>query len=76
MKHPPDQFNAVSTPRPDDPETLCELQLKGAGRTPFSRMADGLAVLRSSIREFLAAEGAFHPQLKPHPSQFKPTTSS
>ncbi|MFY8061856.1 MAG: protein adenylyltransferase SelO family protein, partial [Arenimonas sp.] len=29
------------------------LQLKGAGRTPFSRHADGRAVLRSSIREFL-----------------------
>lgn len=33
-----------------------ELQLKGAGRTPFSRMGDGFAVLRSSIREFLASE--------------------
>ena len=33
-----------------------ELQLKGAGRTPFSRGADGRAVLRSSIREFLASE--------------------
>src|SRR5690606_27488341 len=30
-----------------------ELQLKGAGRTPYSRMADGRAVLRSSIREFV-----------------------
>src|SRR5207344_1598843 len=30
-----------------------ELQLKGAGRTPYSRSADGRAVLRSSIREFL-----------------------
>ncbi|KAI0368725.1 UPF0061-domain-containing protein [Pilatotrama ljubarskyi] len=44
------------TPHPDDPETVYELQLKGAGRTPFSRMADGLAVLRSSIREFLCSE--------------------
>lgn len=35
-----------------------EVQLKGAGRTPFSRSADGLAVLRSSIREFLCAEYA------------------
>lgn len=34
-----------------------EIQLKGAGRTPFSRTADGLAVLRSGIREFLGAEG-------------------
>ncbi|XP_010419868.1 PREDICTED: uncharacterized protein LOC104705550 [Camelina sativa] len=33
-----------------------ELQLKGAGRTPYSRFADGLAVLRSSIREFLCSE--------------------
>ena len=30
-----------------------ELQLKGAGTTPFSRGADGRAVLRSSVREFL-----------------------
>lgn len=33
-----------------------ELQLKGAGRTPFCRSGDGRAVLRSSIREFLASE--------------------
>lgn len=33
-----------------------EIQLKGSGRTPYSRMADGRAVLRSSIREFLASE--------------------
>jgi uncharacterized protein YdiU (UPF0061 family) len=33
-----------------------ELQLKGAGRTPFSRGADGRAVLRSTIREYLASE--------------------
>ena len=33
-----------------------ELQLKGAGRTPYSRMGDGRAVLRSSIREFLGSE--------------------
>jgi uncharacterized protein YdiU (UPF0061 family) len=33
-----------------------ELQLKGAGKTPYSRMADGRAVLRSSIREFLCSE--------------------
>lgn len=33
-----------------------ELQLKGAGMTPYSRMADGRAVLRSSIREFLCSE--------------------
>ena len=35
---------------------LWELQLKGAGKTPYSRMGDGRAVLRSSIREFLASE--------------------
>jgi uncharacterized protein YdiU (UPF0061 family) len=33
-----------------------ELQLKGAGPTPYSRMGDGRKVLRSSIREFLASE--------------------
>ncbi|KAG0177348.1 hypothetical protein DFQ28_006030 [Apophysomyces sp. BC1034] len=33
-----------------------EIQLKGAGRTPFSRFGDGYAVLRSSIREFLVSE--------------------
>ena len=32
------------------------LQLKGAGKTPYSRTADGLAVLRSSVREYLCAE--------------------
>jgi uncharacterized protein YdiU (UPF0061 family) len=35
-------------------------QLKGAGLTPYSRSADGLAVLRSSIREFLCSEAMFH----------------
>jgi len=33
-----------------------DIQLKGAGLTPYSRMGDGRAVLRSSIREFLASE--------------------
>jgi uncharacterized protein YdiU (UPF0061 family) len=37
-------------------EGFQELQLKGAGPTPFSRRGDGRAVLRSSIREFLASE--------------------
>jgi uncharacterized protein YdiU (UPF0061 family) len=37
-----------------------ELQLKGAGLTPYSRMADGRAVLRSSIREFLCSEAMYH----------------
>ncbi len=36
------------------------LQLKGAGPTPYSRQADGLAVLRSSIREFLCSEAMYH----------------
>ena len=36
-----------------------EIQLKGAGRTPFSRQADGLAVMRSGVREFLGCEGEF-----------------
>lgn len=35
-------------------------QLKGAGETPYSRSADGLAVLRSSIREYLCSEAMFH----------------
>ncbi|HVW63868.1 MAG TPA: YdiU family protein [Nitrosospira sp.] len=47
-------------------EILCpdgiyrELQLKGAGRTPYSRTADGRAVLRSSVREFLCSEAMHH----------------
>ena len=36
------------------------LQLKGAGPTPYSRSADGRAVLRSSMREFLCSEAMFH----------------
>ena len=34
--------------------------MKGAGETPYSRNADGLAVLRSSIREYLCSEAMFH----------------
>ncbi|HQS00417.1 MULTISPECIES: protein adenylyltransferase SelO [unclassified Polaromonas] len=41
----------ISTP--DGPQ---EVQLKGAGMTPYSRMGDGRAVLRSSIREYLCSE--------------------
>ncbi|XP_028401083.1 protein adenylyltransferase SelO, mitochondrial-like [Dendronephthya gigantea] len=37
-----------------------EIQLKGAGKTPFSRSADGRKVLRSSIREFLCSEAMHH----------------
>jgi uncharacterized protein YdiU (UPF0061 family) len=40
--------------RPDN--ARAELQLKGAGQTPYSRGADGRAVLRSSIREYLCSE--------------------
>lgn len=36
-----------------------EMQLKGGGKTPFCRGADGRAVLRSSIREFIASEAMF-----------------
>ena len=37
-----------------------ELQLKGAGATPYARSADGRAVLRSSVREFLCSEAMHH----------------
>ena len=37
-----------------------ELQLKGAGATPYSRRADGRAVLRSSLREYLCSEAMHH----------------
>jgi serine/tyrosine/threonine adenylyltransferase len=37
-----------------------ELQLKGAGPTPYARTADGRAVLRSSVREFLCSEAMHH----------------
>lgn len=36
------------------------VQLKGAGETPYSRSGDGLAVLRSSIREYLCSEAMHH----------------
>ncbi len=36
------------------------LQLKGGGPTPYSRTADGLAVLRSSLREYLCSEAMYH----------------
>jgi len=36
------------------------IQLKGAGKTPYSRRGDGLAVLRSSIREYLCSEAMYH----------------
>ncbi|WP_143871504.1 protein adenylyltransferase SelO [Catenovulum sediminis] len=40
--------------------SLWDLHLKGAGQTPYSRGGDGRAVLRSSIREFLASEALYH----------------
>ncbi len=39
---------------------LWDLQLKGAGRTPYSRFGDGRAVLRSTIREYLCGEALHH----------------
>ena len=45
-------LHAPSMPAPH----VLEVQLKGAGPTPYSRMGDGRAVLRSSIREFLCSE--------------------
>ena len=39
---------------------MLDLQLKGSGLTPYSRQADGRAVLRSSIREFLGSEALHH----------------
>lgn len=39
----------------NDQQEYIELQLKGSGLTPFSRMGDGKAVVRSSIREYLAS---------------------
>ena len=40
----------------DNGGTRQALQLKGAGKTPYSRSADGLAVLRSSLREYVCSE--------------------
>ena len=37
-----------------------KVQLKGAGETPYSRTADGLAVLRSSVREYLCSEAMYY----------------
>jgi hypothetical protein len=49
---------AVTLMETTNPETSqrWEVQLKGAGRTPYSRFADGLATLASSMREFLGSE--------------------
>ena len=45
-----------SCPPPGNAFGPQEWQLKGAGRTPYSRMGDGRAVLRSSLREYLCSE--------------------
>ena len=50
----------VSGPPKGGPHDRWELQLKGAGLTPYSRFADGRAVLRSSVREFLCSEVMHH----------------
>jgi len=44
----------------DSPSGPQEVQIKGSGLTPYSRMGDGRAVLRSSIREFLCSEAMHH----------------
>ena len=51
---------AITLGEVDTEEGIMELQLKGSGITPYSRTADGKAVLRSSIREFLCSEAMFH----------------
>lgn len=51
---------AISVGELVTPHGRQELQLKGAGRTPFCRGGDGRAVLRSSVREFLASEAMWH----------------
>lgn len=43
----------------ENPSGRWEIQVKGAGLTPYSRQADGRKVLRSSIREFLCSEAMF-----------------
>ncbi|RBW47234.1 YdiU family protein [Psychromonas sp. B3M02] len=43
-----------------DSQQQVTLQLKGAGKTPYSRRGDGMAVLRSSIREYLCSEAMYH----------------
>ena len=46
---------AITLGEVDTGTGVLELQLKGSGVTPYSRFADGKAVLRSSIREFLCS---------------------
>ena len=62
---------AMSLGEVRNPETQqsYELQLKGCGRTPFSRGFDGRAVLRSSVREFLVSESMHHLRVsRTHPT--------
>jgi uncharacterized protein YdiU (UPF0061 family) len=47
---------AINLTEVENDNQFFTLQLKGAGKTPYSRTADGLAVLRSSVREYLCAE--------------------
>ncbi len=51
---------AITLGEIDTGNEILELQLKGPGITPYSRFADGKAVLRSSIREFLCSEAMHH----------------
>ena len=51
---------AITLGEVDTGEGVLELQLKGSGKTPYSRFADGRAVLRSSMREFLCSEAMHH----------------
>ena len=51
---------AITLGEVDTGQGVLELQLKGSGKTPYSRFADGRAVLRSSIREFLCSEAMHH----------------
>tara|TARA_X000000368_G_scaffold317380_1_gene254776 strand:- start:2919 stop:4448 length:1530 start_codon:yes stop_codon:yes gene_type:complete len=51
---------AITLGEVDTGKRVLELQLKGSGKTPYSRFADGRAVLRSSIREFLCSEAMHH----------------
>lgn len=56
VKVPPEQHRELLR---ENPSGRWEIQVKGAGLTPFSRQADGRKVLRSSIREFLCSEVMF-----------------
>uniref|UniRef100_A0A4W5L5W8 Selenoprotein O n=1 Tax=Hucho hucho TaxID=62062 RepID=A0A4W5L5W8_9TELE len=56
LKAPADQCPELLR---ENPSGRWEIQVKGAGLTPYSRQADGRKVLRSSIREFLCSEAVF-----------------